>query len=219
MTDIVSVPRTDIVQVEFLMNAEQVVKDVVANKDFETGFQFINDLHAQGSAFDDAIGMMLNGMGEVWTPDEHEGESFRDAIARTTNLSQATIRRHLKIQKALPYIPSEYREEFQEMDIKSRERVAELFVSGWEMENSDIRDLVEAPNHREVDRVARRIQGKEPRSNYTCFSIDENGLVYIHTGGQHRQLGRLFVESDDPIVKKGVDIIVSRSKIEDHVEY
>lgn len=219
MTDIVSVPRTDIVQVEFLMNAEQVVKDVVANKDFETGFQFINDLHAQGRAFDDAIGMMLNGMNDIWKPEEHEGERFEQATLRSTGLKPVTVQRHLKVQRALPVIPEDYREEIQNKGFKAKIRVAQLVEGGYEMTDENWRNIAEAPDDKEVDRIARKIRGDEPRSNWLAISIDNNGVLRVHTVRGVQECGRLDTWNDDPDVQKAISRLTSCTGVQPATEY
>jgi hypothetical protein len=219
VTDIVSIPRTDIVQVEFLTQAEAVVRDVVENKNFEAGFQFINDLHAQGRAFDDAIGMMLNGMNDAWNPAEHDGERFEQATLRRTGLKPVTVQRHLKIQKALPVIPEEYREEIQDMGFKAKIRVAQLVEGGYEMTDKDWHNIARAPDEKEVDRIAREIKGVEPRSNWLSISIDANGVLRVHTVRGVQEIGRLDTWNDDSDVKKAISRLLGCTGVQPASEY
>jgi hypothetical protein len=202
--DIVSIPRTDIVQTEFLTQAEVVVREVVENKNFDAGFQFINDLHAQGKAFDDAIGMMLNGMSEAWIPDEHDGEKFEQATLRKTGLAPVTVQRHLNIQKALPSVPDEYREEIQKMSFREKIQVANLIHGGYEITQENYRDLAEAIDDKDVRRIARKIKGVEPRSNWLSITMDEHGVLTVHTVRGHVEVGRLNTWDDNPDVQKAI---------------
>lgn len=213
MTEIVTVPRTDIVQTEFLGATADLVRGVVENKNFEFGFQFINDLHAQGKAFDDAIGMMLNGMNEIWNPDEHEGERFESAVDRNTGLKPVTVQRHLKVQKALPYVPEDYREEIQGKGFKTKIQIANLVEGGYEMTDEDWRDLAEAPDEKEVGRIRRKIQGVEPRSNWYEITIDSNGVLVCHSVRGHFEVGRLNVYDDNPDVQKGISRLTSCTNV------
>lgn len=219
MTDIVSVPRTDIVQVEFLSNTAAIVKEVVENRDFDSGFRFIKDLRAQGMAFDDAIGMMLNGMNEIWIPSEHEGEQFKSAAQRETGLSPITVYRHLKIQQALPHVPEEFQEEIQNKGQKEKIRIAELVVGGYEITNENWRDLAEAPDVKEVGRIARKVKNEEPRSNWLAISLDDRGVLRVHTVRGVRECGRLNTSDDDGDVQKAIARITGCAGIQPSSEY
>lgn len=219
MNEIVSIPRTDVIQSDFLTTTEAVVRRVVERKDFESGFQFINDLHAQGRAFDDAIGMMLNGMYEIWNPDEHDGEKFGQAALRKTGLKPVTIYRHIKIQKALPLVPEDYREEIQEKGVKEKIQIAELVAGGYEVTEENWRDLAEAPDEKEVGRISRKIRGVEPRSNWLAISIDDRGVLRVHTVRGVRECGRLFVDDDDQDVQKAISRLIGCSGVAPASEY
>lgn len=204
MNQVVTVPRTDIVQSEFLTSAEVIVRDVVESKNFDAGFQFINDLYAQGKAFDDAIGMMLNGMNDIWEPDEHEGERFEQATLRNTGLKPVTVQRHLKVQKALPLVPDEYREEIQGKGFKTKIQIANLVDGGYEITNEDWRDFAEAPDEKEIGRIARKVKGVEPRSNWLSITIDENGVLTAHSVRGHFEIGRLNVWDETDEVQRSI---------------
>lgn len=220
MTDeIITVPRTDIIQSDFLKETEALVQQVKESKNFDGGFQFINDLHSQGRAFDDAIGMMLNGMNDVWIPAEHEGEKFGQAALRKTGLKPVTVYRHLKIQQALPHIPDDFREEIQDKGIKEKIQIAELVRGGYEVTEENWRDLAEAPDEKEVGRIARKIKGVEPRSNWLAISIDDNGVLRVHTVRGVREVGRLYVYEDDADVQKAIARITGCSGIQPSSEY
>lgn len=219
MTDIVSVPRTDIVQSGFLSRTEIVLKEVVDSKDFEGGFQFVKDLYTMGQTFDDAIGIVLSGMAEIWLPEEHDGEQFEQAAKRITGLEIVTVQRHIKIQKALPVIPEDYREEIQNKGFKAKIRVAQLVEGGYEMTDENWRDIAEAPDEKEVDRISRSIRKVEPRSNWLAISIDSNGVLNVHTVRGVREVGRLNTWDDNPDVQKAISRLTSCTGVQPAKEY
>lgn len=222
MTDIVSIPRLDPAQVEFLTQTEAVVKQVVENRDFEYGFSEINRLHEYGKTFARAIGAILEGMEGVWKPSEHEGETFYNAALRRTGLSPITVRRHVKIQKALAsgVIPPEYQEQIEaNHGEKELVQIANLIEGGYELKDEDWRDLAEAAGEKEVGRIRRKIQNVEPRSNWLAISIDDNGRLFVHTVRGHREMGRLFVDDNDEDVKKAINRITGCAGIQPASEY
>jgi hypothetical protein len=222
MTDIVSIPRLDPVQVQFLTQTESIVKEVVESRDFDKGFDFINELHEQGKTFARAIGVVLEGMEGAWKPSEHDGESFYAAALRKTGLSPITVKRHVKIQKALAsgVIPPEYQEQIESNHgEKELIRIANLIEGGFEVDDEGWRDLAEAAGEKEVGRIARKIQGVEPRSNWLSISIDVNGRLFVHTSTTHREIGRLFVDDEDPAVQKAINRITGCAGIQPASEY
>lgn len=219
MTDIVTVPRTDIVQTNFLTSAESIAKEVVATKNFKAGFQFVREVYEMKNTLDDGAGMVLNEMAGAWVPEEQEGESFEQASLRLANLHPETVRRHLKIQEAIPHIPEPYREEIRSLGVKSKIQIAEAVLSGYEISDEDYRDLAEAVDEREVGRICRKVKNVEPRSNWYSLVVDQNGRVFINTIRGCTELFRMPVESDDPDVQKGIDAIISGRKIKPVVDY
>lgn len=217
--DVQGVPILDPIYTDFIDSVEKVVNEVVENKAFDQGFQFINDMLVQGKALDDSIGMMLNGMNNAWEPAEHDGESFEEATLRRTGLKKVTIQRHIKVQRALPVIPEAFREEIQEKGFKEKIRIAQLVEGGYEVTEEDWRDLAEAPDAKEVDRISRKIRGTEPRSNWLAISIDDNGVLRVHTVRGVSEVGRLNTWSDDDDVKKAISRLLGCTGVTPTTEY
>jgi hypothetical protein len=211
---------TDIVvQSGFLTQMETIVQDVVSNRNFDAGFQAINDLHEKGREFDDAIGMILNGMNDIWNPAEHDGERFEQAALRMTGLKPVTVQRHLKIQKALPSIPEPYRDEIREMGVKSKIRVAQLVEGGYEVTDNDWLRLATAVDEKEVDRISRDIRGVEPRTNWLSISIDNNGILRVHTVRAVQEIGRLETWNDNEDVQKAISRLLGCTGVQPSTEY
>jgi hypothetical protein len=219
MTDIVSVPRLDPIYTNILGGVEDAVQGIVESRDFEQGFQLINDMLTYVKAADDSIGVVLNGLSEIWNPEENDGETFEQAVFRRTSLKPVTIQRHLKIQKALPVIPEPYRDEIQGKGFKAKIRVAQLVEGGYEVTDENWRDLAEAPDEKEVDRIAREIKGVEPRSNWLSISIDSNGVLNVHTVRGVREVGRLNKWDDNEDVKKAISRLLGCTGVQPATEY
>ena len=219
--EIVPVPVVSIEHLDFIKETRIILEEVKKNKDFETGFDFINQLHEKGRSFATAIGIMLEGMELIWVPSEHEGESFRAAAVRNTDLSPVTIQRHIKIQKALEsdVIPEVFRDDISSMGQKSLISIAELVVSGVEMTHKDWKELADAADEREVGRVVRKIKKVAPRSNYLAITIDERGVLFAHTSTEHVEIGRFNVGSKNPVVQKAIERLRGCGGILEKVDY
>lgn len=219
MTDIVTIPVLDPIYTDFVGGVEKIAQEIVERKDFEAGFLAIEKMLVYVKAADDSIGLVLNGMSEIWNPNEHDGESFESAIERRTGIKPITVQRHLKIQKALPYVPEPYREEIQDKGFKAKIRVAQLVEGGYEMTDENWRDIAEAPDEKEVDRISRSIRGVEPRTNWLAISIDENGVLVAHSTRGHFEVGRLNVWDDNPDVVKAISRLTSCTGVQPAKEY
>jgi hypothetical protein len=219
VNDIVTVPILDPIYSDFVGGVEKIAQDIAEKKDFERGFQIISGMLEYVKAVDDGVGLVINAMSSKWEPDEHEGESFEQAIERRTGIKPITVQRHLKIQKALPSVPDAYRDEIQDKGFKAKIRVAQLVEGGYEVTDEDWRDIAEAPDEKEVDRISRKIRGVEPRSNWLALSIDKQGILNVHTVRGVRQVGRLDVHDDDPDVKKAISRLLGCTGVQPATEY
>jgi hypothetical protein len=204
VTDIVSVPRTDIVHTEFLTQTESVVQEVKRTKDFNTGFAFIRLMKEMKRTLDDGTGIVMNGMAEIWKPEEHDGEDFEAAVVRETGLDEQTIKNHLKVQRNAPLVPEDFREEISLLPFRSKIKVAELVEEGYEMSDDDWLNIIQHPSSEEVGAISRQIKGVEPRTNWLEILEDENGVLYAHSIRGMFELGRWNSWDDTPEIQKGI---------------
>ena len=219
---IVEVPRVPIEQVDFLSKTKEILREIKKTGNFDAGFQFVKSLNEMGSTFDRAKSIMLEGMDKVWKPEKHEGETFLQATVRLTGLHPVTIVRHTKNERLLNsgIIPDVYKESIETSGEKSLVQIANVVDAGFELEDKDWRSLAEASgDDRKVGRIVRKIKGVAPRSNFYAITLDERGVLVGHTKDAHVELGRLNVDSDNPIVQKGISRLTGCSGVLPSVEY
>lgn len=206
-----------------LGETEKVLNEVVETKDFDKGFAYINALLETVGDVDKSIGIMLEGMEDIWKPEEHEGETFLEASARKTPLHPVTIRRHTKIQglRSSGAIPEHLRPQFEDAGQKVLESIANVIEAGYEIEEDEWLALSEAvDNDKWVRRITQKIKKAEPRSNYLAITIDEKtGELWEHTKRGSRQCGILYVKDEDEDVKKAIKRLTSCSGVLTNVEY
>ncbi len=206
----------------FLKEAKKILKDVVSTKNFEEGFNFINDLQEKGKSFARSISIMLDGMEKAWVPSEHEGETFLEVSVRKTGLHPTTIIRHSKIQRLLEsgIVPEEHYESIEQAGEKSLIQVANTVERGFELTNKDWLKLAEASgDDRKVGQIVRKIKGEAPRSNFYMITINKHGVLFGHSSSERKEIGRLSVNTGDPFIQKGVDRLTSCSGVQESVEY
>lgn len=199
----------------------QILVEVVEKKDFDAGFDFINDLYDHGRKFGELIGMMIEGMERAWVPEEHEGETFLQAAVRRTPLHPTTIRRHSKIQRFLDsnIMPDNVSGKIKEAGQKSLVRIANA-ADKFDLTQKDWNKIAEvADDEKSLSMVLRKITDTAPRSNFLAITCDERGILMAHTAVEHIEFGRLNVNIQNPVVRRAIDRIVSSSGILPKVEY
>lgn len=207
-------------QDEFLEQTEFILAKVIETRNFDIGFDYVNRLMAGRDVIDKSTAIVLDGMDKEWIPSEHEGESFYDATVRLTSLDKYTLGNKLSIQNLLnsDVIPKEYKEQIESLDQKSLIRIAKTVEQGYEVDRDDWKKWSDTPDYREVEKIARDVTGKPPRSNFVSHWYDEHGVIYAWVNGRVVEAGRLNMD-DDPDVVKQRDVLIARSKMTPKVEY
>lgn len=222
MNDVITAPRIDPANADFLSQAKVIVEQVKESKNFDAGFGFINDLKKYGESFERAQGMMLEGMDSVWRPNEHDGETFYAASLRETGLSPATVERHIRMQRTRDSgkVPAKYLEIIDsKYGPKEFIKIANLVEGGWELDEEDWQKFSEVEGEKEVGRVVREITGRKPRSNWLSITIDSRGVLFEHTNEGVREIGRLNIHDDHPDVQKAIKRITGCAGIVPASEY
>lgn len=205
---------------EFLQQTEYILAKVIETRNFDIGFDFVKSLVAGRDVIEKSAAIVLDGMDKEWIPSEHEGESFFDATYRKTGLSPITIGNKLSVQKLLnsDVIPEEYKEQIESLDMKSLVRISKTVEQGYEVDKNDWKRWSDTPGNAEVERIAREITGKPPRSNFTSLFYDEHEIAYSYVNGRVVEVGR-FNQDKDPDVVKAIKVWKARSKMTPKVNY
>lgn len=198
-----------------------ILNQVIQTRNFDAGFEYINELHEQGRKFAAAIGIMIEGMEKEWKAEEHEGETFMQAAVRKTDLHPATIRRHSTIQRFLDsgVVPENVFNDIRESGQKSLVRIANV-ADRIEISPENWNKIAEvADDEKSLSVVLRKIEKKEPRSNWLAISIDERGILTAHTKTERIEIGRLNIGNKSETAQKALDRIIGCAGILNKVEY
>jgi hypothetical protein len=193
---------------EFIRQSKHILKEIVATRNFDIGFDFIRRIDEMGETFNRAKALMFNGMDKAWKPVEHEGETFLSAAVRETSLSPETIIRHTRSQALLNsgVIPGEFREAIELAPENCRSQIANMIEDGFEPTHKDWLAISEvARDRRMLGKVVRTIRKVEPRTNWSMFVIDEKGILWRLAKGKRETVGELYVFSDSQFVIEGIE--------------
>lgn len=219
--EIISIPNTPPIHTEIIESLEKIFRNLVEKEDFDGGFNLILELDERGKSFDRAKSIGLEIMEVAWIPEKHEGESFLSAAVRQTSLSAITIRNHIVIQRLLGSgkIPDQHYEDIEQAGAKSLIQIAHV-SEAHELEDGDWLAFAEASgDERKVGMIARKIKKVKPRSNYLAITINEKGELVAHTAEEHVEIGKLYVNSESPVVQKGISRLTNCSGVLPSVEY
>lgn len=215
-----AVSKVSLEPAEFVRQAKHILKKVVSENNFEAGFDFIERVAEMGEAFNRATSIMLTGMDKAWKPADHEGETFLQKTYRRLGLSPETIVRHTRNQNLTSQIPGEFREAIELSPENCRIQIANLLEDGYEIAHKDWQALSEvAGDRRMVGKIARSIKGVAPRTNWSMFTVDENGIIVKHTKDQHEVVGELYVFEESKFVLDGIESIKRRADIKPSIKY
>jgi hypothetical protein len=208
--------------VEFLRETKKILKVVVSTGNFDQGFDWINLVNEMGEAFEKSKSIMLDGMDRAWKPEKHEGETFLQAAVRKTGFSPETITRHMKNRSLLNggAIPDEYKKIIELAPENCQVQIANLIEDGFEPTGKDWQAISEyARDRRMLGKVVRKIRKVEPRTNWSMFTMDENGNIVRHSKDLHEHIGSLDIFSDSEFVLAGIEKMKRLADIKPSVEY
>lgn len=143
-------------------------------------------------------------------------ETFEDVAFEYFGKHRFTVDRYLAVQEMYEkkLIPEEMRDDIKQMNIKSQIPIAKALEQGIEIDEEQWRKLAQAPDFSTVSKIVREdIKGAEPRKGSLVLSIDNVGSIWGFYDGDRYFVGSLEVDTDDEIVIKAINRILSNSGI------
>ena len=202
--------------------ADRLIGESLELGDFDIAWQGLEKYRALNKASSLGICKILHGVKSNWDKVSHEEETFVQEAMRRTGYSQLSIERYVNIWEMLTgeYIPEEFKEGVQGQTIRQLVKVAETVVDqGYGLEHDDWQAISDAVDYNATMDVCQKAKGKERNKNHLSLKITEIGDIVAYQGQDERQVGRLFVLDDDPIVQKSVRRIMRGSGITPRNEY
>jgi len=139
-------------------------------------------------------------------------ETFDEYAMDWFGTHKATIVRYERVWRTLHSeetntIPEPAKEKLQQMNLSSQVVVANIIDQGYEVEEDEWKELAEQPDYHSVNRVAREIKGKEPRSQSLQIWIEEDGTIRCSKGGAIYYVGWLDAANDNEVVQQAIERI------------
>lgn len=180
------------------------IEEKNAQKALHVCYQIVKILKLGGLALAESLYMISSHWEELGVNDE-----FEDTVASRTGLNRATVQRYVSVWSmyAENKIPEPYQEQIRQMNIKSQIPIALALDAGYEIDNDQWEELVEAPDFSTVNATMRDIKGKEPRSHALLLMMDREGGIKAIKNEKQVYVGWLNIDDEDEIVQQAISRI------------
>lgn len=151
---------------------------------------------------------------EKW--DKFESGYDTDYIYEYVGYHKATVDRYIRIWRMFNdnEVPEQYVKMIQQRPIKDLVPIAQLVEDGYVLHEKTWEDLADASNNSEVAAIARKVRGNAPRKHTIVLVLESNGELVAFSGeGDRYSIGYLVLDSNEDIVQRSIDRIVTNSGI------
>jgi len=187
----------------------QIITDSIEEKDAQKAlhvcYQIVKILKLGGLALAESLYMISSHWEEL-----NVNDAFEDVVSAKTGLHKFTVQRYVSVWSmyAQDKIPEEYREQVRQMNIKSQIPIAQALDAGYEIDDEEWEELVDAGDFSGVNAKMRDIKGKEPRSHALILMMDRDGGIKAIKKDEQRYVGWLNVDDKDEVVQQAISRLV-----------
>ena len=211
-------PLDQFVEVEdednVLDKIRRIIIDSIEEKDAQKAlhicYQIVKILKLGGLALAESLYMISSHWEEL-----NVNDTFEDVISSKTGLHKFTVQRYVSVWSmyAQNKIPEEYREQIKQMNIKSQIPIALTLDAGYEINDSEWEELVDAGDFSTISKKVRDIKGKEPRSHALMLVMDRDGGIKAIKQDKQVYVGWVNLSDDDEVVQQAISRIIKGSGV------
>ena len=150
-------------------------------------------------------------------------DSFIEVMKSYSGLtSETVITRYIHIWELFESgsIPDEYKDELKQKPINDLVPLINMLNSGYEPDENQWVDLVEAENHFRVSEVVREVKGTEPTDRALYYVLDKvSGILYAIKAKHKYIVGRLNMATKDDVVQQAIMRLLDKLNVKIVEEY
>lgn len=193
---------------------DKLLSDAVKQGDADQAFQICNDLRELQHRAGLALAKVLWTIWKNWKEFGIE-EDFFDNSALRSGIHRHTVERYVRIyDMIINSVPNELVDRVQKFNIRDLSPVANAINQGYEIEDKTWDKIANSLDTREIAKIVREdVKGVEPRSNTISLWMDRDGSLWAFNNDQRYFVGSLELSSDDEIIQKAINRIVSNTGI------
>ena len=137
-------------------------------------------------------------------------DNFYDVMMSATGLSKKTLQTYPAVysMEAENKIPEQYKDDIMSKGIHNLIPIAQALDAGYEIEDDEWQELIEAPDFSTLNAKMRDIKGKEPRSNALILMIDREGGLKAIKKDRQVYVGWLNIDDDDEVVQQAINRLI-----------
>lgn len=142
-------------------------------------------------------------------------DNFDDVMAGSIGLHKATIQRYTSVWKMYEtnLIPDKFEDAIMQKSMKTLIPIAQALDAGYEIDDEEWEELVDAPDFSVVNAKLREIKGKEPRSNALILMMDREGGLKAIKNDEQVYIGFLNISDENEVVQQAITRLVKGSGI------
>jgi hypothetical protein len=128
------------------------------------------------------------------------GDKFDDVAFAYVGRTKDTVDKYVRVWEMYEnnIIPPQFEDEIKQKNIKDQVPIALMTVSqGYELDEEQWQQIVDAPDYTSVGAVVRDIKGKEPRKSALLIFIDSDGNLSAQQEGEIQFVGYFNEEPGD----------------------
>jgi len=197
-----------------LNRVEEVVRESIERKDVYHALDFGKGLIQISQLSGIALAKLFYLLRENWDVFEI-GDNFKDVAYSYVGRDRATVDRYIRVwemyEKKL--IPDQFVEDIRQKNIKDQIYIASMTAQGYEPEENDWQDIVDAPDYTSVSVKVREITGKEPRPNALLIYLTSDGTLQAEQEGHIEFVGYLNIEEGGDIAQKAIQRLLKSAGV------
>jgi len=137
------------------------------------------------------------------------GDDFESVAYSYVGRTKDTVDKYIRVWKMYEdsTVPLKYADDVLQKNIKDQIPIANMLAQGYEPDEKQWQQIVDAPDYTSVGAVVRDIKGKEPRKSALLIFIDDDGNLNAQQEGETQFVGYLNEEPGD-IAEKAIQRII-----------
>jgi hypothetical protein len=134
------------------------------------------------------------------------GDNFEDVAYARVGRTKDTVDKYVRLWEMYENktIPAEFIEDIRQKNVKDQIPIANMLSQGYEPDEEQWQDIVDAPDNSSVLRAVRDIKGTEPRKSALLLFIKEDGSLIAEQEGVSQYVGWLNIDEAGDIAEKGI---------------
>ena len=194
---------------QILEKIEKMILDSIEEKDVHKALNICKQVYKIALLSGKALAQVLYLMKIHWN-DFGIQDDFYDVMTSVTGLSKHTVQTYPEVHalQAENKVPEAYREDIMKKNIRNLVPIAQALNAGYEIDDDEWEELVDAPDYSTINAKLREIKGKEPRSHALILMMDRDGGLKAIKNEQQVYIGFVNISDENEVVQQAITRLI-----------